>query len=176
MLKKALLLAAVVLLCFGIMMAATRDASFAVEESRILEEPPRAIWSVLTDVNAWPEWWPGVRAAELDPAWSKGAMMALRLEGRPERVPAIVEIYRQGDCLSWGSAGVLGSTTRTIVRLEKKSNGILVSMENSLQGPQAFLARFTGKKAFSQYQKQVLQALQERLKARRPGAETEKGI
>lgn len=176
MLKKALILAAVILLCFGIMMAATRDASFAVEESRLLEEPRQAIWSVLTDVNAWPEWWPGVRAAEIDPAWSGGSRLALRLEGRPERVPAIVDIYRQRDCLSWGSPGVLGSTTRTIMRLEKKPSGVLVSMENSLQGPQAFLARFTGKKTFSQYQKQVLQALQERLKARRPGAETEKGI
>ena len=176
MLKKALILASVILLCFGIMMAATRDARFAVEESRVLDEPRQAIWSVLVDVNAWPQWWPGVAAAELDPAWSRGAMLLLTLEGRAQKAPAIVDLCQQGSHLSWSSPGVLGSTIRTQLRLEKTSSGVLVSMENSLDGPQAFLARFTGKETFSQYQKQVLQALQECLMARGPGTETEKGI
>lgn len=176
MLKKALILVAGVLLCFGIMMAAARDSSLAVEESLILEEHPRVIWSVLTDVNAWPEWWPGVTAAEIDPGWSRGAMLALKLKGRSERAPAIVDLYRQENRLSWSSPGVLGSTIRTRIRLEKTSSGVLVSIGNNLRGPQALLARFTGKETFSQYQRQVLRSLQECLQARRTGAETEKGI
>nr|NIS39964.1 hypothetical protein [Desulfuromonadales bacterium] len=169
MLKKTLLLVVVIMLGFGAMIATTRDATFAVTESRSLTAGQPAIWEALTDVEAWDEWWPGIETAQLSPGWTEGATLALTLKGRPEKTPAIVDGFNRGRQVSWTRPGVLGSTTRTLLRIERSGEGVVVSMESRLHGPQAFLARFTGEESFRNYQELVLRSLQESLVAKGTG-------
>ena len=174
MLKKLVVLAIALGVCFGVMMLTTGETTFAVENDRLIEGPPDAVWATLADVPGWPFWWPGVKESRLVPDWRQGATLELILEGTPETTPAVVEAYSQGSRIVWARPGILGSMTRTTLKVGLQPEGMLVVLETSLVGPQAFMAGFTGKEKFAEYQALVLEALQRRLQAG-PAATTDGG-
>lgn len=165
MLKKIAVLAVILLFAFGGLLLLTRDATFAVEESLSLPVEPGQIWQILTAVDAWSDWWPGIKEARLKSGWQRGAALELVLEGNPEREAAMVQSVRPAEQIVWVRPGVLGSTTKTTWRLSSCEDGTCVSLESAVRGPQAFMARFSHRD-FATYQKMVLQALQVRLQGR----------
>jgi hypothetical protein len=163
MLKKVAVLAAILLIAFTVMLPATRSSRFAVETAVQISQPAAAVWGVLAAVPQWPAWWPGVAAARLSPGWQEGAALELVLQGNPERSPARITAFEPLQEMAWTRGGVLGSTTRTRVRLQPDAGGTLVRMESSIRGPQAFFARLTGRGEFEKYHQAVLAGLQRQL-------------
>lgn len=159
MLKKVAVLAVFLGMAFGIMMLSTSEKTFEVENSLAIGRPASEIWPVLTDVERWQTWWPGMQKARLQPGWKEGAPLELILKGTPEKKAARVETVTAEKELTWVRCGVLKSVTRTSLRLEPVAGGTRVSLKSFIQGPQAFLAGFTGKEEFARYHEAVLAGL-----------------
>jgi len=168
MLRKLLILGSLVLVAFALMMATTAQVEFAVEQETRLAAAPARVWTELVAVEQWPQWWPGFRAARVTPALHAGARLDLSLQGDPGKKPAIIETVVAERKLSWVRDGVLGSTTRTSLRLTPVEGETLIVMQSSIRGPQAFLARLTSQDHFGAYQQAVLDALRQRLSADAP--------
>jgi hypothetical protein len=164
MLKKMLILAAVLLVALAVMMLSTRAATFSVGNTLAIEHPVSPVWQALVAVEEWPAWWPGMESAALAPEWREGAVLNLRLKGTPEKSGARVASVLFEKELVWERDGILGSVTATTLRLDPISGGVLVTLESSIRGPQAFLARFTGDEEFGKYHHRVLAALDAHLK------------
>ena len=162
MLKKLAVLLTLVLIAFGVMMATTGQSFFSVEDSIIIETPLEQTWDFLAAVSAWPQWWPGVEAARVVPGLRAGARFELILRGVAAPPPTIESLVRHKQ-LSWIRDGVLGSSTRTGLRLSAHQHGTEVTLSSTIRGPQAFLARLTGRQNFESYHRQVLEAMRDRL-------------
>ncbi|WP_305046105.1 SRPBCC family protein [Geoalkalibacter sp.] len=163
MLRKLLILSSLLLVAFALMMATTGQVEFAVDHELRLAASPAQVWEVLADVDAWPHWWPGFVAARVTPALHAGARLDLALQGDPGKKPATIETVVAERKLSWVRGGVLGSTTRTSLRLDPVDEETLISMHSAIRGPQAFLARLTSQDKFTAYQQAVLEALRLRV-------------
>lgn len=159
MLKKVAVLAVFLGIAFGAMMLSTSEKTFEVENSLTIGRPAAEIWPVLTDVERWKTWWPGMQKAQLQLGWKEGAPLELILKGTPEKKAARVETVVVGRELAWVRSGILKSVTRTSLRLEPVAGGTRVSLKSFIQGPQAFLAGFTGKEEFAGYHEAVLAGL-----------------
>jgi hypothetical protein len=162
MLKKALILGLVLIASFGVMLLTTRASTFVVQNSQLIVQDPVKVWQVLADVELWPEWWPGVETARLDSFWAEGEQLELVFKGNPADGPAQIDRYQIGLELAFSREGVLGSRASTALRLESQPGAVLVTVVSMVRGPQAFLARFTGREAFAAYHKRLLDSLSER--------------
>ncbi|KIH77108.1 Polyketide cyclase / dehydrase and lipid transport [Geoalkalibacter ferrihydriticus] len=165
MLKKILVCSALLLVAFVVMMTVTGQTEFTREDEVLLATSPAEVWTVLSAVEQWPQWWPGFEAAKVTPALQPGARLDLSLKGDPGSKPAIVETVVPGRKLSWVRDGILGSTTHTSLRLSGATGGTVFVMQSRIRGPQAFLARITSQERFSGYHQAVLKSLQLRLGA-----------
>lgn len=163
MLKKTLLLVLPLAVLFGGMLLASRSSIFEVRDSLSIDQSPEALWAVLFAVQDWPQWWPGVESAKLAASWVEGERLDLVFKGNPTAGPARIERYRIGRELAFSREGVLGSRVGTGIQLEPQGTAVLVSAESVVRGPQALLARVTGREAFSAYQQRLLVALKERV-------------
>ncbi|MBO0678541.1 SRPBCC family protein [Mycolicibacterium sp. S2-37] len=75
--------------------------------SRIVPAAPAAVWSVLTDLKAWPKWGPTVAGAELD----DGGELALGARGKVFTpiglpLPFTISEFDPGRRWAWRVAGV----------------------------------------------------------------------
>lgn len=159
MLKKAATLILLLSVAFGVMLLSTRSATFIVQDSLALKEDPARVWQVLQDVGAWPRWWPGVETARLGSSWAEGEQLELVFKGNPAAGPARIDQWRVGQEIAFSRDGVLGSRAGTSLQLESQPGVVLVTVESVVRGPQAFLARFTGREAFSAYHQRLLAGL-----------------
>lgn len=173
MLKKLAVIFVLLGVGFVIMMLTTRNSSFAVSHDRTIARPSADVWRVLTDVDRWPQWWPGVQTARLS-AWQSGEELELVFKGNPGADPARVEFFLEGKTLAWSRKGVLGSRTGTEIALETVSGGCRVSIVDTIYGPQAFLARFTGEEAFSKYHNLLLENLKTLVEQGAPAGEADR--
>lgn len=160
MLKKATILAVLLAAVFAVMMLATREKDFSVKNSRLVGRSAKDLWRVLTAVESWPNWWPGIEKSSLSPSLRQGATLELVLRGNPQTSPARIERVVPERELAWSRVGVLGSLSRTTLSLEPAPGGTRVDIESRIHGPQAFLADFTGRDEFSRYHDRVLAALE----------------
>ena len=163
MLKKVAILAGLLTMAIGVLLMTSGDRTFAVKNDLTIDRPAVEIWQVLTDVEKWSLWWPGVKEARLAPHRREGAVLELVLKGRPEKEPATVETVVEEREMIWERPGILGSVTRTSVMLEAEPGGTRISLMSFIKGPQAFLAAFTGREEFARYHEAVLVALKVRL-------------
>jgi uncharacterized protein YndB with AHSA1/START domain len=163
MLKKLAVLLTLTLIAFGVMMATTGQSVFSVEDSIIIEAPLEQTWDLLAAISAWPQWWPGVESARVIPRLQAGARFELILRGDADAPPATIESLVRHKQLSWIRDGVLGSSTRTALQLTAHQRGAEVTLSSVIRGPQAFLARLTGRQNFESYHRQVLEAMRDRL-------------
>lgn len=165
MLKKIAVLLTLLGMAFGLMLLTTGESRFEVQTSAPLHVPPTRVWQVLAAVGEWSEWWPGVEEAQLYGSLVAGSEVSLRLKGVPTEDPALLTKVDVLHELTWERPGVLGSRAGTRFLIEVINGGSRLTVENFVQGPQAFLARITGKDTFIKYQQEILKSLQEKLSA-----------
>jgi uncharacterized protein YndB with AHSA1/START domain len=79
-----------------------------IDVSRRLAVGPEAVWAALTDLDAWPQWGPSLRRAELD---GGGDRIAAGATGRVQTAvglwaPFEVTAWNEGRSWAWSVAGV----------------------------------------------------------------------
>jgi hypothetical protein len=159
MIKKILVLLVILGFSFALMLLTTGKCHFEVASHASFPVSQVELWQVLSAVDSWPDWWPGMEEVRLVDDLSVGSEIQLRLKGMPRQEPAFLIAVRLQDELAWESSGVLGSRAGTRLILEPDAGGSRLTIENFIRGPQAFLARFTGEDAFVKYQQILLESL-----------------
>lgn len=81
---------------------------------RVINAPPEAAWKLLVDLDAWPQWGPPIRRAELDPPHGE---LALHVSGTvhtwlPVAVRFVVTEFDPGRLWSWNVAGLPATSHR----------------------------------------------------------------
>jgi len=79
---------------------------FAV--NRLIAAPPSAVWKVLVDLDAWPQWGPTVSGARLDPPHTElglGVTGTVKTSLGPA-VPFVVTEFEPGRHWAWKVAGI----------------------------------------------------------------------
>lgn len=163
MLKKLLAVGALLVALLGLLLLTARDHRFEVVTARTFEQPPAAVWQLLAAPATWNQWWPGLEAVEAGQGLRPGAPLGLALKGLPERAPAEVLVVVPERELAWRRPGVLGSFSFTRFALLPVGTGTEVTMSSAIVGPQAILARATGRTEFTNYHNRLLLQLAARL-------------
>jgi uncharacterized protein YndB with AHSA1/START domain len=75
---------------------------------RVIAAPPAAVWDLLVDLHAWPEWGPTIRGARLDEPQTE---LALHATGTVQTslivsVPFVITEFDPGRHWAWKVAGV----------------------------------------------------------------------
>lgn len=164
MLKKLLVLVAVLSLAFGALMLTSGKTAFDVQNCKDVKASPGEVWQVLVDAPSWNLWWPGVKEAKVEPDWQVGASLQQVLAGDADSKPARITGLVPMMALAWERPGVLGSTVGTRLELGTASRGSSLCIASAISGPQAVLARVTGREEFEQYHQKVLSGLDDFLK------------
>jgi len=169
MLKKIFVLLAVLGFCLVLMLLATGDSHFEVQSQAVFPVSRTELWQRLAAVDRCSDWWPGMEGARLAGGLRVGSRIQLRLNGMPDRDPALLTLVDVPHELVWEGSGVFGSLAGTRFLLEPDPAGSRLVVEHFVRGPQAFLARFTGEEVFVKYQQKLLESLGLSLQGKRPG-------
>jgi hypothetical protein len=160
-LKKVIFLLALLGIGLGVLVLTSGNATFSREDSVEVEHSASTVWGALIDAQRWPQWWPGMERVSLDAELREGAMIDLFLAGIPDGEPARVKTVSPLRELAWERSGILGSLTRTRLRLVSAKNGnTVVSLESHILGPQAVLAKYARRDDFAHYHEVVLRSLE----------------
>ncbi|BBZ45125.1 SRPBCC family protein [Mycobacterium parmense] len=95
---------------------------------RTIAAPPEAVWNLLVDLDAWPEWGPTIRAARLDEPHTE---LALHATGTVQTsllvaVPFVVTEFDPGRHWGWKVAGIPATRHRVDAAGEGARAGIEV--------------------------------------------------
>ena len=94
---------------------------------RVIAAPPQAAWELLVDLDAWPQWGPSVKGAELDHPYRE---LALHATGAVHtslgvKVPFVITDFDPGRHWAWKVAGI----PATGHRVQPAGDGARVTME-----------------------------------------------
>ncbi|UGQ45521.1 SRPBCC family protein [Massilia endophytica] len=113
--------------------------------------PPPAVWAVLADVAAWPEWTPTMGQVSFldEPRLAIGTCVRIRQPRLPTAV-WVVSALEQGRSFAWrtGGLGVVAHAHHAVEALPDASGGMhsLVTLSVELRGPFAkFMNRLIGR-------------------------------
>lgn len=163
MLKKLLvclgLLGAGVLLLFLF----ARQAHFERQQQISVAQSLPQVWQVLSDIDGWSRWWPGVERAKLLGPLAVGSQLELKLKGVPEGEAAELFVMQPQNQLGWQRPGVLDSEVSMRLSLAPTVDGTLVQLTLGIDGPQAKLATVSGADKFDKYLTAILKLLEQRL-------------
>jgi uncharacterized protein YndB with AHSA1/START domain len=102
-----------------------------VEKSVEIAAPPDAVWEVLVDVDAWPEWNPDVKSASLDGAFANGSRFTWK--SGPSTITSTIERADRPEVAGWRGT-TLGARAIHVWRLEPTDGGTRVSTRESMSG------------------------------------------
>lgn len=104
------------------------------EHTEVTAASPEAVWGVIAEVDRWPSWNPGYRAAHLDGPIEVGTVGTVTLANGGQREFTIVEAKPQASLVLGGSGpGVRLRFHHAIEPLP--TGGARVSMAATLDGP-----------------------------------------
>lgn len=128
-----------------------------------IDAPVERVWSVLTDVERWPDWSPTMTSVErLEPGMFRpGSTARIKQPGLPEAVWRVTELVPQRS-FTW-SAHSRGVTTVARHRIAaREEGGTRVLNEVDQHGPLALLGRLFFSRMTKRYLKQEARGLKDR--------------
>lgn len=108
-----------------------RSAPAVASGSIEIEVAPEVVWDVLTNIEAWPSWNPGVRTAALDGELTRGA--TFRWEAGPGTITSTIQELDPPNRITWRGSTV-GIKAIHVYRLEASASGTSVVSEESWAG------------------------------------------
>jgi uncharacterized protein YndB with AHSA1/START domain len=81
---------------------------------RVIAAPPEAVWELLVDLDAWPQWGPSITRAELDQPYEELTSHATGVVHTSlwVRVPFVVTDFDPGRYWAWKVAGIPATSHR----------------------------------------------------------------
>lgn len=103
-----------------------RSAPAAASGSIGIEAAPEVVWDVLTNIEAWPSWNPGVRTAVLDGQLVPGA--TFRWKAGPGTITSMIQELDPPNRITWRGSTV-GIKALHVYRIEASTSGTSVVSE-----------------------------------------------
>jgi len=135
----------------------------------VLDANPKTVWKVLADVEAWPQWVPGLSAASLDGALLMGNGFAHRW-GRGASRRGVLRAVERPRRLAWSEPG---AWRRRLCAWDilAHGDGSAVRVEAAVEGPGTRWARWRGRDPRREEQARLeawMDALQRRVRQEVP--------
>ena len=92
---------------------------------------PEIVWEVLTSINDWPRWNPGVSSASLEEGLSEGSRF--RWKAGPGTITSTLQRIDRPRLIAW-TGRTFGIKAIHVHRLERRGEGTVVSSEESWEG------------------------------------------
>jgi hypothetical protein len=113
-----------------------------VDKQKIMINAPAVkVWSILTEINNWPNWQSAVKKADLKTSLNEGAEFIWNAGGLT--LKSIIHTCEPFQSFGW-TGKIIGAFAIHNWRFESVSNGTIVFVEESLQGffPSIFKKKF----------------------------------
>jgi uncharacterized protein YndB with AHSA1/START domain len=109
------------------------NAGIMLSVHRVIAAPPEAAWELLTDLDAWPQWGPSIKGAELDPPHPELAPHAtgVVLTSLGVKLPFEITDFDPGRHWAWKVAGI----PATGHRVDPAEGGARVTMDVPVWAP-----------------------------------------
>jgi uncharacterized protein YndB with AHSA1/START domain len=112
-------------------MEINQNAPLVDRKSILVHAPRTQVWQLLSQIEAWPSWYPAVSKAELEGPLASATVFRWTSGGMA--IVSTLRLVEEQRRLGWtGSA--LGTSSEHIWRLEDAADGTLVSTEESMSG------------------------------------------
>jgi uncharacterized protein YndB with AHSA1/START domain len=108
-----------------------RDAEIVASGSVEISASPADVWTIISDIGAWPSWNPDVREARLEGELSAGSRFKWR--AGPGRISSVLGSVEPGRELGW-TGKTRGVHAVHVWRLESTPRGTRVTTEESWDG------------------------------------------
>ena len=119
--------------------AADRNAPVFAEGSITIAAPRELVWQVLTDLEGWPAWNPGVKSLALSGPLAVGA--TFRWKAGPGTIRSKIEQYAAPSAIGW-TGKTFGIRARHAWQLAASDDGTtIVTTQESWRGPVPSLLR-----------------------------------
>ena len=112
-------------------MQVDQDAPLCARSEITIQAPPDKVWSVLTDINRWPEWQAGVSSAEPEAALAAGATFRWKANGLG--ITSTIQELDPGRRIGW-TGDSLGMQAIHFFALAPQDGGTRVTTEESISG------------------------------------------
>ena len=138
------------------------NAPVAAREETLIDARPEGVWAILTDIDRWPEWQPGVSRARLEGPLALGSVFRWRANGLSIR--SILRDVDPTTRVSWvGKA--LGTRAVHVWSLTVEGTQTVVHTEESFEGWLPRLIRRAMQKNLEKALRGSLESLKQRAEA-----------
>lgn len=107
------------------------NAPAAARDEILIDSEPQRVWEILTDIDRWPEWQPGVSRARLEGSLGPGSTFRWRANGLPIR--STLREVEPTSRVSWEGKAP-GTRAVHVWNLAAQGNQTFVQTEESFEG------------------------------------------
>jgi uncharacterized protein YndB with AHSA1/START domain len=107
------------------------NAPVVLAAEKHIEAPAKVVWEVLTDVQEWPTWHPGIRSVVADR--TPGLEMKFRWRPGPYQIESIVQEFEPQERIGWTGRSP-GVAARHIWIIRPDAGGTMVHTDESMTG------------------------------------------
>lgn len=107
------------------------NAPVVLAAERHIEAPAKVVWAVLTDVEKWPTWHPGIRSVVADRR--PGVEMTFRWRPGPYMIKSTVQEFKPPEHIGWTGRS-FGIAARHVWTIRSDSGGVIVHTDESMTG------------------------------------------
>ena len=107
------------------------NAPAVARDAIVVDAPPQRVWEVLTDIDRWPKWQPGVSRARLEGSLAPGSSFLWRANGL--RIRSILREVEPPSRVGW-EGKTLGTRALHVWTLDAQGKQTVVQTEESFEG------------------------------------------
>jgi uncharacterized protein YndB with AHSA1/START domain len=108
-----------------------RNAPAAAEAATQIDAPPETVWSVISDIAAWPTWDREIRSVTFDGPLAAGSKF--RWKAGPSSVMSRLEVVDPPREIAW-TGSTMGIRAIHVFRFERSDGGTLARSQESWSG------------------------------------------
>jgi uncharacterized protein YndB with AHSA1/START domain len=110
-----------------------RDAPIKASLTEAIDAPPETVWQVLTSIDDWPHWQPGIHDARLEGPLSLGAQFKWSTGNL--HIESTIVLLEPDSRIAWTGSAMGAKAVHVWVLTRQPGNKTLVAMDESMSGP-----------------------------------------
>ena len=112
-------------------MEINQHAPLVAKKEIFIQAQPQAVWKIITDINSWSQWQPGIASSKMEGSLTPGAVFEWKPGGIT--ITSTIEIIEPDERIGW-SGTAIGTQARHIWTFKPHKDGTLLTTEESMDG------------------------------------------